>query len=169
MWHLFPVHNPHDLAEVRREVRSYLSSQAEHNQQLHRAETGTQPPLSGSRNQNTEVFQSTSPLKYLLQYRGKFAWLCSGLPFTDHQQLLQNHSGYSKIETLKEQQFISQYDQAGRRLIHLYFMQVKHTTSPTNSLSALLQPQSDQMDKTTLETIVFWQPKGKGKQNAQHC
>lgn len=141
----------------------------------------TQPAAAQGRDGNTapsvgqQKSKYTSVPKYfpseisLAIHWGKFAWLCSGLPFTDHQQLLQNHSGYSKIETLKEQQFISQYDQAGRRLIHLYFMQVKHTTSPRNSLSALLQPQSDQMDKTTLETIVFWQPKGKGKQNAQHC
>lgn len=74
IWHLFPADSSHDLAEILKQPfgkhRAIWAPRclAEHNQQLHRAETGTQPPLPGSRNQNTEVFQSTSPLKYLLQY-----------------------------------------------------------------------------------------------------
>lgn len=82
----------------------------------------TQPAAARGRDGNTapSVGQQKSKCRSVPKYFpsgislairwGKFAWLCSGLPFTaDHQLLLKNHSGYSKIETLKEQQVITQY------------------------------------------------------------
>lgn len=42
-----------------------------------------------------------------------------------------------------------------------------HTTSPRNLSYALLQPQPDQMDKTTLKTVVFRQ-QNRGWESRMH-
>lgn len=102
-----------------REAPSYLSSQVSGR---------TQPAAAQGRDGNTAPSAGQQKSKYgsvpkyfppeisLAIHWGKFAWLCSGLPFTDHQLLLQNHSGYSKIETLKEQQVISQYESSKKKV-----------------------------------------------------